>query len=116
MDKDTILDYVTETPHNTNRAVLNSMLNQLGGGGGGAYVFVPTGSPMVLDKTFAEIKAMLESGVVLYALEIEGSGVYSPLNIFTYDEDNSIYSMAFGSASFYFRGQSPNDYPTEDMD
>ena len=27
MDKDTILDYVTETPGNTNRAVLGSMLD-----------------------------------------------------------------------------------------
>ena len=32
MDKDTILNYVTETPGNTNRAVLGSMLDSMGGG------------------------------------------------------------------------------------
>lgn len=32
MDKNTILDYVTETPGNTNRAVLGSMLDSIGGG------------------------------------------------------------------------------------
>lgn len=35
MDKDTILDYVTETPGNTNRAVLGSMLDSFASGGGG---------------------------------------------------------------------------------
>lgn len=34
MDKDTILDYVTETPGNTNRAVLGDMLDSFAGGGG----------------------------------------------------------------------------------
>ena len=32
MDKNTILNYVTETPGNTNRAVLRSMLDSLDGG------------------------------------------------------------------------------------
>ena len=32
MDKNDILDYVMNTPGNTNRAVLNSMLNNVGGG------------------------------------------------------------------------------------
>ena len=35
MTKQDIIDYVMTTPHNTNRAVLNSMLNQLAEGGGG---------------------------------------------------------------------------------
>ena len=36
MDKNTILDYVTETPGNTNRAVLGSMLDSIGGGDSGS--------------------------------------------------------------------------------
>ena len=40
MDKDTILDYVIETPGNTNRAVLGSMLDSMGGGGSSSNVFV----------------------------------------------------------------------------
>lgn len=35
MDKNTILNYVTETPGNTNRAVLSSMLDSIEGGDGG---------------------------------------------------------------------------------
>ena len=40
MDKDTILEYVTETPGNTNRAVLGSMLDSMSGGGSSSNVFV----------------------------------------------------------------------------
>lgn len=35
MDKNDIIDYVMHTPHNTNKAVLNGMLNQLTEGDGG---------------------------------------------------------------------------------
>ena len=35
MDKNDIIEYVMTTPHNTNRAVLSSMLNQLAEDGGG---------------------------------------------------------------------------------
>ena len=39
MDKNDIIDYVMHTPHNTNKAVLNGMLNQLTEGGGGSSDF-----------------------------------------------------------------------------
>lgn len=42
MDKDTILDYVIETPGNTNRAVLGDMLDSFAGGGGGGGVNLHT--------------------------------------------------------------------------
>lgn len=35
MDKNDVIEYVMHTPHNTNKAVLSSMLNQLAEGGGG---------------------------------------------------------------------------------
>lgn len=62
--KEEIFEYVTETPENTNPAVLRSMLNELSGGGsGGAGLFVvniqyndSTGEYEV-DKTLEEIKA-----------------------------------------------------------
>lgn len=47
MDKDTILNYVTKTPGNTNRAVLSSMLNSIEGGG--------SGSNCELIKAYVEI-------------------------------------------------------------
>ena len=86
-----------------------------GGGGGGAHIFVPTGSPMVLDKTFAEIKDMIEAGVVIWAYGLEDAAGYSPIRNFVYDTDNSSYSIHFGNGGFSFIGSSPNDYPTEDM-
>lgn len=36
MTKQDIINYVTETPQNTNPAILNTMLNQLDSGGGGS--------------------------------------------------------------------------------
>lgn len=39
MDKNDIIEYVMNTPHNTNRAVLSSMLNQLTEGDGGSSDF-----------------------------------------------------------------------------
>lgn len=52
MDKNDIIEYVMHTPHNTNRAVLNSMLNQLGGGGSGdGYLGIHTATINVTFDT-----------------------------------------------------------------
>ena len=56
MDKNDIIEYVMTTPHNTNKAVLSSMLNQLTEGGSGgssdfstAQVTIPnTGGTYIL--------------------------------------------------------------------
>ena len=40
MDKNDILDYVTETPGNTNRAVLSGMLDSIANAGGGDLIDV----------------------------------------------------------------------------
>ena len=42
MDKNDILNYVTETPGNTNRAVLGSMLDSIGRGGSGVNLRTAT--------------------------------------------------------------------------
>ena len=70
MDKNDILDYVTETPGNTNRAVLGSMLDSFsGGGGGGAEPLIVNteydDGTYTLDKTFGEIRGAFESGNVV---------------------------------------------------
>ena len=39
MDKNDIIEYVMNTPHNTNKAVLSGMLNQLTEGGSGSSDF-----------------------------------------------------------------------------
>ena len=54
MDKNDIIEYVMNTPHNTNRAVLSSMLNQLtesGGGGGDGYLGLHTATVNVTFDT-----------------------------------------------------------------
>lgn len=68
MDKDKVIDYVMNTPHNANRQVLEGMLNAEGGGGGtlvirvdhteGTYPNVNT----IYDKTWQEVKDALSSG------------------------------------------------------
>ena len=56
MDKNDILDYVTETPGNTNRAVLGSMLDSFTGGGGTNTLVVGVDpETYTLDKTWNEI-------------------------------------------------------------
>ena len=61
MTKKDIINYVTETPQNTNPAILNTMLDQLSsGGGGGVEPLIvkegeTIGSTTYLDKTFGEI-------------------------------------------------------------
>ena len=66
MDKDTILDYVTETPGNTNRAVLGSMLDSMGGGGSSQPLMVhlttEDGLLFTFDKTFGEIYDAIQAG------------------------------------------------------
>ena len=79
--------------------------------GGGAYVFRPTGSPKVLDKTFAEIKDMIEAGVVLY--EYNEYNQYYSLNTLTYDADGDFVVQL--NNAYYYRGDSADSYPTEDL-
>lgn len=71
MDKNDIIEYAMNTPHNTNRAVLSSMLNQLteGGGGGGSFIIgvdhtegtFPNANT-IFDKTWKEVNDALARG------------------------------------------------------
>ena len=76
MDKNDIIDYVMHTPHNTNRAVLSGMLNQLaeGGGGGGAEPLIVNTSVVesivTLDKTWQEVyDAFMNGGNIIIHYE-----------------------------------------------
>ena len=74
MDKNTILDYATNSPENTNRNVLGSMLDQFSknSGGGGDFVIthLGTGSSggIVGDMTYGEIRTAMDDGKILIAL------------------------------------------------
>lgn len=71
MSKQDVIDYVFETPHNTNSAILNQKLDELikeGGGGGGVLIVNITNGPedglLVADKTVAEIIAAAHTQLV----------------------------------------------------
>lgn len=84
MDKNDIIEYVMNTPHNTNRAVLSSMLNQLAEGGdeGGssdfstAEVTVVGGNSTILLPTCASGMGM--EGIISSALG-DGASAIVPL-------------------------------------
>ena len=73
MTKKEILDYITETPGNTNRAVLGDMLDSFGGGGSGDSY-----QPLIVnydrtedekiwyDKTWQQVKDAYDAGVPIY--------------------------------------------------
>ena len=84
MDKNDILDYVTETPGNTNRAVLGSMLDSMGGGESIPLIvnMSVNSEGYTLDKTFGEIRIAYEAGRVIKLVYFD-EGVYgNNLDIF----------------------------------
>lgn len=105
MDKDTILNYVTETPRNTNRAVLGSMLDSMSSGGDEMLVVgltAQTGSyDFTTDKTYDEIAESIYNGnynIVLAGLNnIAGGKVFMLSTINTDYRDGSIDRLVFSS-------------------
>ena len=77
MDKNTILNYVTETPGNTNRAVLGSMLDSISNDGSTPLIvnININSEGYVLDKTFGEIRTAYEAGRVVKLVSLE-EGIY----------------------------------------
>ena len=58
MTKEEVLDYVMQTPHNTNRSVLNSMLNQLVEEDGGTGM-----SPLVVNCSLSEDSEFIDGSM-----------------------------------------------------
>lgn len=81
MDKEDIINYVMETPGNSNPAVLGSMLESYGGGGSGGgssggvlYVTVTDTTTdefsFTVDKTYEEMVSMIQAnGIVIFTME-----------------------------------------------
>ena len=65
MTKEEILNYVMDTPNNTNRMVLGDMIDELvnsSSSGGGGLVVTWDGGSDYLDKTWQEIHDVMVSG------------------------------------------------------
>ena len=94
MSKEDVMDYVMTTPNNPNRAVLEGMLDSIAeaGGGGGIDMLTVTasanpGSPIVVDKTYEELKAIRESGKPLILRINRDGATYTMIALLRSDED-----------------------------
>ena len=77
MDKNTILNYVTETPGNTNRAVLRSMLDSIASSSDVEVVsIIMTPAGATLDKTYIEIDEAYKSGKMIFGKFIFGNNKF----------------------------------------
>lgn len=93
MTKEEILDYVMDTPENTNRMVLSDMLDEFssgsGGGGGGSALLITatydSDTEMItLNKTFAEISTAIVAGQMCFVHVQESVGtIYAGYNAVT---------------------------------
>ena len=114
MDKDTILDYVTETPGNTNRAVLSGMLDSMDSGGNEMLVvglIAQTGNyDFTTDKTYDEIAESIYNGnynIVLAGLNNVAGGKVHHLRAVNYGGyekyggiSNIVFSCLDGSYNY----------------
>lgn len=79
MDKDKVIDYVMNSPANTNRAVLEGMLDGIAQGGGGAEPLIVTHTDDIdvgvtrLNVTFGELFEAFESRASIYSYYDDGS-------------------------------------------
>lgn len=71
MDKNDIIEYVMHTPHNTNRAVLSSMLNQLAEDGSGGSSDFSTAQVTVVNNTQEDVM-MAQLPIVTTDLRVQG--------------------------------------------
>lgn len=117
MDKNDIIEYVMHTPHNTNRAVLGSMLDSMGSGGDEMLVVgltAQTGNyDFTTDKTYDEIAESIYNGnynIVLAGLNnIAGGKVHylTEVNYGGYEKYGGISNIEFsclnGSSNYMLR-------------
>lgn len=110
MDKETILDYVTETPGNTNRNVLKSMLNSFSdgsGSGSGITIIEPeideSENLIYLGVSYNDL---VEMGYAILKVPY-GAGVFNfiPLQEMGSVEDD--YFAVFGE--IYFHSSNPDE-------
>ena len=115
MSSEEILDYVMNTPGNTNYAVLKSMLNELENSGGGGTVkpFIIEYNFSYTDKTFDEIKEAFLSGKVCMFHWLSGESSNDLTNDIYYIVTGLIDSsleVFYGANGGYFYTTDPDDY------
>ena len=112
MDKNDILDYVTETPGNTNRAVLGSMLDSFTNGGRGSTLEVNlirderTGDATT-NKTWNEIYSAFPNAIIKY-VHGEEYGVGIILSVLTSGGSYTMFAI-LADDNLVFEAQSPDE-------
>lgn len=106
--KEEILDYATNTPENTNRNVLNSMLNNYGGSDGG-FFFVGENLdsiPTTLTASYNDIKAAYDDNkLVILKTEVheDDNESYMILLLSSFGmstkDGQTVYGAAFNAGS-----------------
>jgi len=121
MDKETILNYVMNTPENTNRVVLSDMLDEFSNSGGNGssistlIVHIEEESGVIaMDKTAGEIIDAMplvfvyQEGVVGEDEDEAVLHTYEQLTYYVYSEDHG-YIFDWNEHSFY--AETLDDYP-----
>jgi len=122
MDKETILNYVMNTPENTNRAVLSDMLDEFSNSGGNGnsvsalivHVVEEENEAPRMDKTAGEIVDAMplafvyQEGVVDEDEDEAVLHTYEQLTYYVYSED---HGYIFDWNGHYFYAATIDDYP-----
>ena len=118
MDKDKILDYVMNTPGNSNRAVLSGMLDEFGSGGGGSGPLIVTlqasGVDWIFDKTFTEVKEAFDEGRLVLILspgDRETNPFASIAVYYSASNTHCIVITSYGRNQFEYVADSADGYP-----
>lgn len=114
MTKKEILDYITETPGNTNRAVLGDMLDSFegGSGGGGAEPLIVKLNVGTLDKTWQEIYDAFPN--VVFDSGNAEVGLYQRNAICRVSGFGNEYQVVMSDDVIY-KATSTSGYPKEDL-
>lgn len=127
MTKQDIIDYVTHTPGNTNKAVLSSMLNQFSNNSNSNWLEVTAtadeyGYSYALNKTWQEISDAFPQVYIVFSNpnSQDWSGFKTTVDLVYADEENSYYHV-FASYSggenvkydFFFACTDKNQIPIQ---
>ena len=117
MTKEDILDYVMNTPNNTNRMVLSDMLDEFNSGSGGGVFLIVEGNNYTLNKTWKEIYDAATSGLVpiIQYYDPTTKYVWTVLveNIQKFGSEYKIDAISAGSSHVYST-DSEDGYPVHE--
>ena len=106
MDKDKIIDYVMNSPANTNKAVLEGMLDGVDGGGSNVIVItaniIQNGDSYSIDSvshTYDEMTTLLNSGKTLCADCAVHVGAYPPFHYMLWFFSDAYNAVAYKGIS-----------------